>query len=139
MSIVFIECASFREMLPFDHVCCPKCHEFTERSDGSKLYPNLIYVRPTREDNANPDWSLCIEGLVCCKAYHIVKDLPRSWWVREAKERGVYREDQRGYIYSNTKENDTDKPKPSASAKRARRIVVEDDEPESFASFINKR
>ena len=99
MSVAFIDCDGFRKLWETElPPCCDKCHESVERSDGSKVYPNKIYVRPRKENgDYNSDWALCIEGVVCCKVFHLVTDIPNSWWRAQAERLGVRRDDGQGY------------------------------------------
>jgi len=108
MSVVFIECKTFHAEFPdwvdVGYACCGDCH--------SRINA-LIYVRPFKPEypsDSNADWSLCIEALICCKIYDMVRALPREWWVKKAKEYGVYRDDSRGYIYSDSPEKNTERP-----------------------------
>lgn len=102
MSIFFIECPSFHLNIE----CCPECHSSIMRTDGTKIYPDLIYVRPIKGNgDYNPDWELHIESLVCCRIYHHVKSLPKAWWEDQARKAGVFT----GYKFSNSRELDTDR------------------------------
>jgi len=131
MSVAFLECSAFKEFLPHDHVCCSSCHESRAR---------LIYVKPLQE-NGNPDWFLCIEGIVCCKAYDLVRAIPHSWWADRSQELGVKREDQRGYVYPQSPEHDTDRERPKPGkrvpVRQSRKTAVEEDEEFSYDDYIN--
>ena len=129
MSVAFLECASFKEFLPHDHICCLSCHE---------TRTHLIYVKPLN-DAGNPDWFLCIEGIVCCKAYDFVRAIPHEWWSARSQELGVKREDQRGYVYPQSPERDSDRSKARTRVplRQSRKTAVEEDEEFSYNDYIN--
>jgi len=59
--------------------CCQgDCHDSTA---------SLINVTPYADDatleNRKIDWTLGIQGLVCCGRYEFVRSLSREWWIRK--------------------------------------------------------
>lgn len=62
----------------FSNKCCQgDCH----------LKNTLINVTPYADDatliNKAIDWTLGIQGLVCCGRYEFVRSLSREWWIRK--------------------------------------------------------
>jgi hypothetical protein len=115
MSILFVECAELHKEfveLQFEATCCKKCHVAKK---------NLIYVRPFRDEAGNTDWDVCVEAMVCCAVYNFVRALPREWWLKKAREAGVARDDNRGYIYTTSTHLNTERasrrPSPQAKSK----------------------
>lgn len=135
MSVAFLECKAFKEFLPFGYECCENCHKFKR---------NLIFIRPYKPGEENPDWMLCIEGIVCCKVYDYVREVPHGWWERMAKDLGVNREDMRGYIYPGSPQRNTERPAspktiiPRSTAAARRRAALQRDEP-SLDDFLKRR
>lgn len=138
MSVAFLECDAFREFYPEGFKCCESCH-----SDKA----HRIFVRPIRDEVGNPDWLLCIEGIVCCRSYDYVRQIPHEWWERESKRLGVKRDDGRGHVYSQALEGDAEKPtvrppkvrvinKTVAAAKR--KAFLHREEP-SLDDFLRRR
>jgi hypothetical protein len=135
VSTLFVQCETFLKEFPdwqfLAKPCCKDCHSHQR---------NLIYARPRRDEVGNPDWDLCVEGMVCCSIYDLVCKLPHSWWVEFAKKHGVYREDPRGYIYTDTPERNTERStRPTVSTSRShsgrgrvtgrKRLELDEDEP----------
>lgn len=141
MSVAFIECEEFWRVYQdyatgrIEFECCRECHT----NDA------LIYIRPKKADGTGSDWTLCIEGVVCCQLHHFVSNLPREWWVKRAIDLGVRRDDSRGYVFPSSPSRDTDQPRqaaPVAKAARVRRAMQEDNERErsgGLANFLKRR
>jgi hypothetical protein len=141
VSIAFIECQEFieldkarRQSILDTLECCSDCHR----------HGRLLYVQPYLEDQNNPDWTLCIEALVCCNLYHFVRDLPREWWVKRSMELNVYRMDQRGYVYPHSPDKNLgerrERVNVQASVKGRESKKKSKDEPEfSFEDFLKGR
>ena len=73
-------CTAFDEEKSARHenkCCVGDCHETKQ----------LINVTPYASDatleNRTIDWTLGIQGLVCCGRYEFVRSLSREWWVRK--------------------------------------------------------
>lgn len=156
MSVVFLECATFLEMINVcncgfpdlkhhrecrqeqtnRHICCKTCHTHEHGS-------HLIYVRAFQEgalgEAGNTDWELCVEAIVCCNLYHFVRALPRSWWIEQARKHGVGRGDSKGYIYPNSPSRNTDRSdRPRSGSKRTVQ-KDEDEEPQGLAAWMKNR
>jgi len=78
--VYILKCNSFDNEVSarYSNKCCNgKCHQDNE----------LINVTPYAADatlpNRNLDWSLGIQGLVCCGRYEFVRSLSREWWIRK--------------------------------------------------------
>jgi hypothetical protein len=75
-----LDCIAFDEEKSARHrnECCKgDCHE----------RGTLINVTPYASDatleNRSIDWSLGIQGYVCCGRYEFVRSLSREWWIRK--------------------------------------------------------
>lgn len=153
MSTLFVECKTFIEyfieqekleaqllpdyakprMVGIGLICCDKCHE----NDRNK-----IYVRPFREgalgEVGNTDWNLCIEGIICCALYDKVRAIPRDWWVQKAREAGVERDDDKGYIYSDSPSHNTNRRR--VASRISKKLELEkEDETEGLNSWLKNR
>jgi hypothetical protein len=134
MSIAFLECGAFDLSTP----CCEFCHAERRR---------LIYVRPWRDPEGNIDWNLCIEALVCCKAYNHVRAIPYEWWEAKSRELGVKRDDGRGSIFPQSPELNSDRDRSRERGREKskakisiskRRAFLQRDEP-SLDDFLKRR
>jgi hypothetical protein len=63
------------------NACCKgDCHE-------TKSFINVTpYAADATLENRKLDWSLGIQGYVCCGRYEFVRSLSREWWVRKLGE-----------------------------------------------------
>lgn len=135
MAIAFLECPTFlEEFWELGGKCCPRCHEDRK---------NKMHVRPFREgvygQVGNTDWELCVEAIICCGIYDLVRALPREWWVKKARELGVYssRGDDRGYIYPDSPTLST--PPHHVTGGRSRREEREENETDGLAAWMKNR
>lgn len=140
LSIAFIECQAFKDAFRLQRVeCCPDCHSHS----AEHPHGQLIYVRPHQPGSPNPDWLLCIEGIVCCQMYHAILNVPYTWWAAEAQRLGVARVDMRGHIYPASPGRNTDPPKTqvkiSVAEKQRRRRVAAQPEERSMDDFMRRR
>lgn len=102
-----------------------------------------MHVRPFREgvygQVGNTDWELCVEAIICCGIYDLVRALPREWWVKKARELGVYssRGDDRGYIYPDSPTLST--PPHHVTGGRSHREEREENETDGLAAWMKNR
>jgi hypothetical protein len=75
--LIILFCGSFLETVAD---CCPDCH----RSDRS----NLISLNPRKDGGSEIDFSLPIQGLVCCRTYDMARAKTNAFWLAEVKKRG---------------------------------------------------
>lgn len=58
-------------------ICCADCHE---HNFVIVLYPWSVYSEGKREKM--PDLSMGLRAEVCCGQFHVIRQLPREWWIR---------------------------------------------------------
>jgi len=76
----------------------------------------LINVVPYADDvtlmNRKIDWSLGIQGYVCCSRYEFVRSLSREWWIRQLAKIDNWSEDKiRQYLTQGSWHKIFDEPK----------------------------
>lgn len=61
----------------FEGSCCEDCHN---QNFVIMLFP--WSVQSTKHVDKMPDLGMGLRAEVCCGKFHIVRELPREWWVR---------------------------------------------------------
>lgn len=69
----------------FPGLCCSDCHE---KGHVIAMYPWSIYSEGHKEKM--PDLGMGLRAEVCCGKFHLVRELPREWWVRRYGEKQRY-------------------------------------------------
>jgi hypothetical protein len=79
VQMYILKCEAFDDerSARYSNVCCKgDCHE-------TKTFINVTpYTADSTLENRKVDWSLGIQGYVCCGRYEFVRSLSREWWVR---------------------------------------------------------
>jgi len=74
-----LKCEAFNDepTTRFSNKCCSgDCH-------SKQLFINVTpYADDATLENRRIDWSLGIQGYVCCGRYEFVRSLSREWWIR---------------------------------------------------------
>jgi hypothetical protein len=75
-----LNCAAFdnEPTARFSNKCCQgDCHD-------TKAFINVTpYAADATLENRKIDWTLGIQGYVCCGRYEFVRSLSREWWIRK--------------------------------------------------------
>jgi hypothetical protein len=73
----------------YKNECCQgDCHE-------TKAFINVTpYADDATLENRKIDWTLGIQGYVCCGRYEFVRSLSREWWVRALAKIDNWSEDK---------------------------------------------
>ena len=87
----FLTCEEFKGY-DKEAVCCQQCHhpDVPKRTDID-VSSKLLFFAPRSADGLNRDYSLGIEGVICCTMYHVLLNISREEWVKIADRvtRGV--------------------------------------------------
>jgi len=92
----------------FEGECCKGwCHSSDDFAVMRKrlitVYPESIHSVP--HQNKMPDFTLGISAEVCCARYELVRQLPRSWWIRKYGGKRGYSEEHIGALLNATPQN----------------------------------
>lgn len=73
----------------FEGTCCESCHK---QNFVLMLFPWSLMS--AKHQDRMPDLGMGLRAEVCCGKFHIVRELPREWWVRHYAAKNGWNKDE---------------------------------------------